>query len=283
MAELDHFAIISISYENLDNALKVIVGSNNPCHLTLYYTTSTPLTHKVTRIQRGLPTMGGAYWCFAGWTAIPQIEAGDTLIHTFIVPDWAFCQIRWFTFRGTISGNLSPSCGPIIEHHKVPGPLTRFEYLITGGIAYYYLHDIYWKAQTFTPATAHTIKMVNLLLFKIGLPFSLLFISIRNTDILGLPILPDLCLGILDTSTLTTSRTWREITLGDGANLLAGTKYAIVARCPGASDPDAPGWWDAPPGGYPQGVICSSENSGDTWIEFAPNDFLFEEWGWYMR
>jgi len=123
MAALDHFAIMSIARRHFTNAFIVRLSTNNPVHLSLYYTPEKPLKHKVERIQRGLATMWGAYFCFVGWKFIPQIEAGDTLDHTFIVPDQSYLSRLWYTFRGTIAGELSPSCGPIIEHLQPAGDI----------------------------------------------------------------------------------------------------------------------------------------------------------------
>ncbi|GAG83791.1 unnamed protein product, partial [marine sediment metagenome] len=49
------------------------------------------------------------------------MEAGDTLYHTFIIPEWEYCQTKWFTFRGEVDDILSPSVGPIFEHHHSGG------------------------------------------------------------------------------------------------------------------------------------------------------------------
>jgi len=50
------------------------------------------------------------------------MEAGDTLFHRFNVLNWNALQTKWFSFRGTIGGALSPSVSPIFEH-KHPGGL----------------------------------------------------------------------------------------------------------------------------------------------------------------
>jgi len=116
MAELDHFAILTITRRHFHNAFIVHITTNNPCHLSLYFTRQTPLRHKITRIIRGSGYPWGAYFCFVGWQIAPQWQAGDTLDHTFLVYGLEYLDKVWYTFRGTIGGNLSPSSGPIIAH-----------------------------------------------------------------------------------------------------------------------------------------------------------------------
>lgn len=117
MSELDHFAIMTYARRYFTNAALIHITTNNPCHLSLYYTSQKPLTHKVTRIIRGVGYPWGAYFCFVGWQIIPQLEAGDTYHHTFVLPGLSLNSRRFWTFRGTVAGNLSPSSGPIFEHY----------------------------------------------------------------------------------------------------------------------------------------------------------------------
>ena len=76
----------------------------------------------------------GVYYCFVAWQSVEQTEAGDTLIHTFEVPDWSYCQIKWLAFRGTVAGELSPSVSPIFKHHHpgMPTILTLYPYQDNG-------------------------------------------------------------------------------------------------------------------------------------------------------
>ncbi|MBA7549626.1 hypothetical protein ES705_42116 [subsurface metagenome] len=120
MSNLEHFAIMDIDYIHAPSSITIITRTNNPCHLTCYYTDKKPLKHHTTRIVRGLEVPWGVYFCFVGWKAVKQNEPGDTRTHTFDIPDWSFCQTRWFTFRGTVAYVLSPSVGPIFKHHH-PG------------------------------------------------------------------------------------------------------------------------------------------------------------------
>ena len=119
--ELQHFAVLDLIYLHKTTAILITTTTNNPCHLTLYYTDKQPVRHATSLVKRGVSLPWGAYFCFVSWKSIEQQEAGDTLVHTFEVPDWSYCQTKWFTFRGTVASELSPSVTALLEHHH-PGP-----------------------------------------------------------------------------------------------------------------------------------------------------------------
>lgn len=156
---------------------------------------------------------------------------------------------------------------------------TLYEYYNTGGDAYIDFSGEVWRAQTFTPATAHKITSVKLQLCRVGLP-GIITVSIRATDGAGHPTGEDLCSGTIDGDTLPTTAEWREITLGAGYNLSADTKYAIVVRAPSGDtsnyiyllvDTSSPT--------YAGGVEEYSTDSGLTWTADTTVDCMFEEWG----
>jgi len=95
----------------------VELWSSTPCHLTLRWTAIEPVKTLHPKQKRG------AFWyydnklCFVEWSDIEQIEAGDTLIHTFLWPGWAVCLTRWFIFVGTVGGLTSPSNTAIFSAH----------------------------------------------------------------------------------------------------------------------------------------------------------------------
>jgi len=113
---MNEFAVLDIGYLHYDNYIRVRVRSSTAVHLTCYFTDKTPVRHKATRLVRGATISAGAYWCFVGYLQVEQDEAGDTLIHTFTVPDWSFGQVKWCLFQGTISGVESPSVSPYFKH-----------------------------------------------------------------------------------------------------------------------------------------------------------------------
>lgn len=121
--ELQHFAVLEVSYWYKIASIIITCSTNNPCHLTCYYTGKEPVRHATTLVKRGVALPWGAYFCFVAWKSVEQQEPGDTLTHTFEVPDWSYCQTKWFTFRGNVAGQLSPSVSALIKHHH-PGVLT---------------------------------------------------------------------------------------------------------------------------------------------------------------
>ncbi|MBA7589986.1 hypothetical protein ES708_32085 [subsurface metagenome] len=70
--------------------------------------------------------MSGVRWCFVNWKENEQEEPGDTLVHTFIKPDWPVCQTRWFYFLGTKQAEESPSASPIFHLHREAVPITTY-------------------------------------------------------------------------------------------------------------------------------------------------------------
>ncbi|MBA7580709.1 hypothetical protein ES708_22603 [subsurface metagenome] len=124
--ELQHFAVLTIAYSHTATSVIITITTNNPCHLTCYYTDKAPGRHRTARNQRGLTLPWGAYYCFVAWKEVEQIEAGDTLIHTFEIPDWSYCQTKYHAFRGTVAGELSPSVSALFKHHH-PGLIPKIE------------------------------------------------------------------------------------------------------------------------------------------------------------
>lgn len=135
---MNNFAVLDIAYSHSLSSIEIVCHTNNPCHLTCYYTESAPGRHTTSRTERGITLPWGAYFCFVAWKSVEQIEPGDTLIHTFHIPTWLFCQTKWFCFRGTVAGALSPSTSCLFQYHH-PGQLLfcnlNFDiYPITPGI-----------------------------------------------------------------------------------------------------------------------------------------------------
>ncbi|MBA7586463.1 hypothetical protein ES708_28464 [subsurface metagenome] len=114
---MNNFAVLNIAYSHTPTTILITITTNNPCHLTCYYTDKEPARHRTARNQRGLTLPWGAYYCFVAWLSVEQIEPGDTLTHTFEVTPWQYCQTKWFAFRGTVAATLSPSVSCLFEHH----------------------------------------------------------------------------------------------------------------------------------------------------------------------
>lgn len=258
--------------------IRIGVDSNNPCHLTCYWTDKKPGKHHHTRVVRGLLVPWGVYFCFVGWNAVEQLEAGDTLSHTFVLSIWEYCQIRWFTFRGTINGEISPSVGPIFQHHHIG--TTLYEHYSTGNDDGWEFYSQYIRGETFTPELSHTITHIKLMLNRQGLPGTL-YAHITPT-LAGVPTVPDVSLGYIDGNTLTLLPTgkWYDIPLDPPYPLTAGTMYAIVCLAPSGNRHNFPEWQvDRTAPTYPRGTRCWSNDLGVTWNISPLYDYLFEEWG----
>ncbi len=123
---MNNFAVLNIAYSHLPTAIVISITTNNPCHLTCYYSEKKPHRHKTSRTDRGLTLPWGAYYCFVSWKSVEQLEPGDTLTHTFQIPDWSYCQTKYFAFRGTVASELSPSVSCLFKHHH-PGAIPQVE------------------------------------------------------------------------------------------------------------------------------------------------------------
>lgn len=272
MSALDHFAIMIITYTFTPTAVIIYIRTNNPAHLTCYYTDTPPRKHHTTRIIRGATVPWGVYFCFVGWVALEQQEAGDTLAHTFIFPDWQYCKTLYFTFRGTVGEKISPSVGPIFQKHN---SLQLYEQL-TGAIdGSYALHFSYYRhAQTFTAESDHQILGFNLRLWKRESP-GVVTASLTDIDANEKPVYPALTTGKINGDLLSESHPgeWAFIP-STPYNLIKNTHYAIVLQ---TQDPRL--YWTAGPyNGYPGHHHWISHDSGATWFG-NPWHLFFQVWG----
>ncbi|MBA7533843.1 hypothetical protein ES705_26089 [subsurface metagenome] len=91
---------------------------------------------------------------------------GDTLTHTFIVPDWQYCQTKFFYFWGKVSGVTCVSTSPPFHYHNAyKAPL----YVETSD-----KYDLSWSlnhpaqcynadGQLFTPDHDYTVTRISLI------------------------------------------------------------------------------------------------------------------------
>ena len=159
----------------------------------------------------------------------------------------------------------------------------KYEYYNTGDDDFRNCYGVYWRAQTFTPDTIHTITPVKFLCYKYVFSGTVgtVTVSIRATSA-DLPTGNDLCSGTTDGDTLTTNTAgeWREISLGDGYSLLASTMYAIVVRAPNGGPLSSLNLRvDETSPTYTGGAYCWSGDSGSSWAKVDTVDLMFEEWG----
>lgn len=167
----------------------------------------------------------------------------------------------------------------------VTGPLTRYEYYITGADSWVEMYGSSWRSQTFTVGTTgpnndHQINNIRFLLKREGANPGTLTISIRVVDGAGKPTGPDLSIGTYNTNLITTDAAGEWITVNMSAyTLLASTKYAAVLRCQGDGTNKLWCRRDGSAPTYTGGNWLYSINSGNTWSAQMGVDGLFEIWG----
>lgn len=99
------------------DTVTIVVTTESACHLYMRWTLEPPLKHKISRVVRGITLSTETRYCFVAWHENEQIEDGDTLVHTFVKPNWPICQTRYFYFIGSKQRIESPSASPIFFYH----------------------------------------------------------------------------------------------------------------------------------------------------------------------
>jgi len=136
-----------------------------------------------------------------------------------------------------------------------------------------------WHAQTFTPQTSHDLTKIILHGKKYGNPTDFI-VSIKETNIDGLPTGDDLVSKSILASSIPTEFGEITIVFDTQISLTAGTKYAIVFRCPDGDGLNKPSIQFYDLSAYPRGDWAESADSGATWTIDGVADFWFEEWGY---
>ncbi|MBA7633703.1 hypothetical protein ES703_41274 [subsurface metagenome] len=115
---ISNWAPMGLTMEDQIGAMELIISTDIPVHLFMRWTNVQPVTHAQELIRRGISLPNATRYCFVAWEENEQEEAGDTYVHTFIKPDWAICETRWFYFIGTKQAEESPSASPIFYLHR---------------------------------------------------------------------------------------------------------------------------------------------------------------------
>jgi hypothetical protein len=278
--ELQHFAVLSIAYFHFVTSIIITCSTNNPCHLTCYYTDKKPVRHATSRVVRGLALPWGAYWCFVAWKSVEQQEAGDTLTHTFEVPDWSYCRTNWLCFRGTVASELSPSVSALLEHHH-SGAAARykFEFYDHPRPTYSNIYEPNRSGQTFTPTEYHLLTEVFTFMTRASNTYPTLNLYIKEAPN-DVPTGPVLSSGqtpwalIPDGAVPARIETEMSRFFPEPA-----TKYALIAHTSFVGQGILRWRYRSFDADYPRGMRIYSRDSGGTWSKFPVHDFLFEEWG----
>jgi len=142
--------------------------------------------------------------------------------------------------------------------------------------------DIYgnnWRAQSFTPSSGHTVKLLRLKFAREGVAAQTLTASIRAVDGDGDPTGGDLASGTLATTDITGTPAWHDISLGAGTALGGSTQYTIVIRQDGVYANRVYWRYDTTGATYTGGMFIMSDDAGTSWVQNSDADFMFEEYG----
>ena len=101
----------------VDGTLCIVLTTDVPCHLYLFWTDKPMRIHNDPIIWRGIAMPSHPRYCFVEYNKVEQDEPGDTLLHHFSFPGWFYCEWRWWIFSGTVGGERSPSASPIMSAH----------------------------------------------------------------------------------------------------------------------------------------------------------------------
>ena len=69
-------------------------------------------------MKRGLSMTEEYYFCFVGYQDFDESQAGDRLIHFFVIPEWPYCKTKWFYFYGSQAGWYSISTSAWFKYHN---------------------------------------------------------------------------------------------------------------------------------------------------------------------
>jgi len=115
----ERFAVLEISLDVLLGVPTIVVLTNRECHLFCRYTEHDWRKHPLASARRGTWLPVDVRFCFVEYADNEQEEAGDTLEHTFLKPEFVFCHVYFFYFWGTIAGIPTPSTTAIYKWHPI--------------------------------------------------------------------------------------------------------------------------------------------------------------------
>ena len=119
---ISNWAPLNETQEETPDGFIIRVTTDIPIHLFMRWTNIEPVKHAETLIRRGISLPYATRFCFVAWEENEQLEPGDTYIHTFLKPNWAICETRWFYFIGTKQAEESPSASAIFKKHRKEPP-----------------------------------------------------------------------------------------------------------------------------------------------------------------
>jgi hypothetical protein len=99
-------------------SVMIFVTTDIPCHLWCRLTMEKPRIHVASVNRRGVAFMSELRFCFVAYEDNEQREAGDTLLHSWLKPNWGYCVTKYSYYWGVVAGVVSPSTSPFFTHHN---------------------------------------------------------------------------------------------------------------------------------------------------------------------
>ena len=147
------FFITDIEHTPNCETVTTVIHTDVPCHLWMRFTPEKVLKHPRTVLTRGLAMGYDLRTCVVAYGDIEQEEAGDTLEHTFILTELAWCHTYYFYFWGESAGEVMVYTSAIFNFFYPFGtpPFKTCEKQEESDVNVGFLQ--YWNAmsQTFTP------------------------------------------------------------------------------------------------------------------------------------
>lgn len=273
-----HFALLTISYEQMVGGYRVTTTTDTACHKWLRYSWRPPRKHPKAEIVRGLTKMTDTYLCFTVYRDIEQNEAGDTTTHTFNLNifDTATYSLQWvhFYFWGEIAAVKSPSetCLFIKFYER------QYDYYWPAWMSAIGIELPYRGAQSIRPLYAHRVSKVEVMLTHRGVPCTIQ-LAIHKADASLFPIEPPLAKGFYVFPNTDPGWVWKSPTIHlDTPVLVKTVPFCIVCQgiTPGAYNAQ---WRSYIPGTFPRGN-ASATPVPPNWRSYPTQDTNFREWGY---
>jgi hypothetical protein len=113
-----HISFRDVQFSNQVDAVAIAVYTDIPCHLYCRLTKEQPQIHTKSVSRRGTSFMSELRFCFVSYEDNEQAEPGDTVVHTWVKPDWGYCITKWVYFWGYVAGEVSQSTSPFFKYHN---------------------------------------------------------------------------------------------------------------------------------------------------------------------
>ncbi|MBA7629681.1 hypothetical protein ES703_37184 [subsurface metagenome] len=109
------WTLVDYGHSWMPGYLRLAFESDVPCHVTLRRTQYRPKLREVTELRRGLRKIVRPRYSFYTTKEFDQLDAGDTLYHTFDMTKYPTLTRHYFHFIATAGGEPTPSNSGIFQ------------------------------------------------------------------------------------------------------------------------------------------------------------------------